>query len=879
MALVNTISLSDTSGTFDVGDVERITAQFNAEGVATDPTGTTFTYTTPSGIATTLTYGVDAAIVRTGTGAFRVDLTLTEAGVWYVHWEGTGIAAGAEDRTLFVQQSGSGMGSAPSGLIYSSFVVTVAAANSRGVARLMADYLCDGTNDEVQLQAALDSLSGSYGGTVLLCEGDYYTALKVTITKSYTTLRGAGFGSIIHASGLTGANVINSPSNAISIEGSADFCAVFDLHVNCEGTTQHGIVFNATDHNTVQRCLVKDTADANGAGIKAMGDGAGTPARYTLFSQNFLVNCCSAITLDFETQYSEIASNMVIEGKGSIGGGISCDKLSAATGTQYTNIHNNVVTAYSVGIAIVNTNNVTINNNNVTLLTGASRGIYIAGLNKTTVIGNLITGNTTGTGIDAVNADDCVIAANRLHTLNIGILFDGNALNDLVAVNYFSGVTTPVSGAGATIRYRDNIGLTTLDGKSTAAIIVAASNSRQDAKNLADYVCDGTNDHVEIQAALNAVSATLGGKVYLCAGDYYTTTKITITKPYTVLQGESTGAIIHSNAITGAHVVNSTGAALSIESPAHYSQIVDVQVDGSSSTDYGIAVNAVDFAVVRGCRVVNISVTSIKVLGSASGTPVRYAQIAYNAVTGSLFGIALPFETQHCNVGNNLIDSATTTGISIDKGTAATGTLYADIHDNIVIAVAAGIEILTGADNQVSNNTVLMGAAATKGLRIAGTSKSFVSSNLVQGTSNAGSGISLENADNDNVIANRIDGCNIGINIDGNSDVSFVQSNHVTNCTTPVQNASATTKARNNIGFVTEASGTATVANGTTSIAVTHGLGVTPALKDIRVTPTNNMGSATKFWISTPTSTQFTINVDANPGATTATFVWAAALY
>jgi hypothetical protein len=69
-------------------------------------------------------------------------------------------------------------------------------------------------------------------------------------------------------------------------------------------------------------------------------------------------------------------------------------------------------------------------------------------------------------------------------------------------------------------------------------------------------------------------------------------------------------------------------------------------------------------------------------------------------------------------------------------------------------------------------------------------------------------------------------------------------------------------------------SGTATVASGQTSIVVTHGYGATPVLQDITVTPTNNLGSAAKFWISTPTSTQFTINVNADPTGSGATFVW-----
>lgn len=85
---------------------------------------------------------------------------------------------------------------------------------------------------------------------------------------------------------------------------------------------------------------------------------------------------------------------------------------------------------------------------------------------------------------------------------------------------------------------------------------------------------------------------------------------------------------------------------------------------------------------------------------------------------------------------------------------------------------------------------------------------------------------------------------------------------------------------RNNRGYVTENSGTATIASGTTSIVVSHGLstgGVTTSAA-FQVTPTNSLGLAAKFWISAVTSTQFTINVNVDPGAATATFVWSASV-
>lgn len=69
-------------------------------------------------------------------------------------------------------------------------------------------------------------------------------------------------------------------------------------------------------------------------------------------------------------------------------------------------------------------------------------------------------------------------------------------------------------------------------------------------------------------------------------------------------------------------------------------------------------------------------------------------------------------------------------------------------------------------------------------------------------------------------------------------------------------------------------SGQATVANATTSVAVTHGCGFTPTLQQIHIT----LGTATTNAIGTPYitaigATTFQINC-ADPGASGATFGW-----
>ena len=65
------------------------------------------------------------------------------------------------------------------------------------------------------------------------------------------------------------------------------------------------------------------------------------------------------------------------------------------------------------------------------------------------------------------------------------------------------------------------VGLVPIVGalEATPNTIVAASDSSAADKASADYVCDGVNDHVEIQAALNALPSS-GGVVLLTSGTY-----------------------------------------------------------------------------------------------------------------------------------------------------------------------------------------------------------------------------------------------------------------------------------------------------------------------------------------------------------------------
>jgi hypothetical protein len=69
------------------------------------------------------------------------------------------------------------------------FTLVVAASDSPNSAG--ADYVCDGVDDQVEIQAAIDELEAHGGGTVDLRAGTFYVSQTILMQRQ-TTLRGAG---------------------------------------------------------------------------------------------------------------------------------------------------------------------------------------------------------------------------------------------------------------------------------------------------------------------------------------------------------------------------------------------------------------------------------------------------------------------------------------------------------------------------------------------------------------------------------------------------------------------------------------------------------------------------------------------------------------
>lgn len=257
-------------------------------------------------------------------------------------------------------------------------------------------------------------------------------------------------------------------------------------------------------------------------------------------------------------------------------------------------------------------------------------------------------------------------------------------------------------------------------------------------------------------------------------------------------------------------------------------------------------------------------------------------------------------------------ETCTTGGIYIDNcfnGRVIGAVLYDNLGDGIWLGTNAhGVQV---ADNWVgpSNRVGLV----THGIRLSHAYRCVVSGNIIAQVASGGMGIYLDStSDHNNVFGNNISPMGTSASGDGGKAIylydsaqyNFITQNLVEGTITEgfggtgspnnnlIQDNDITwggafagvggfnSKMRRNTGTaLTESTGTATIASGSTFVTVTHnakGLasGTPPAA--INVTPTNGLGSASKFWITGASNTVFTINVNVDPGASGATFQWEA---
>jgi len=227
-------------------------------------------------------------------------------------------------------------------------------------------------------------------------------------------------------------------------------------------------------------------------------------------------------------------------------------------------------------------------------------------------------------------------------------------------------------------------------GTGPATKLVAASDSDSDAKNRADYVCDGTSDETEINNALNALPSA-GGVVRLAEGTYTIDGAITIPASNVALVGSGSGTVIR--------VANNLNPAL----------LYMVRASGRN----------------------NVLVTNIQLDGNKA-----------NNATGTIYGIYFDSATTNSRVVDCWVHDMTKDGVLLSS---SDNNIVADNHsyDNDQM----GINLASSDSNIVVNNIV---KSNLSGIRLHTCENNTVKGNTCH--SNDRYGICLESADSHNSI-------------------------------------------------------------------------------------------------------------------------------
>jgi hypothetical protein len=90
--------------TYDKGDTVRLKAEFKVSSVLTDPTAVTLKVKDAAGTTSTYTYAL-AEITKSSVGVYYKDIAITDDGIWYYRFEGTGAVTAAGESQFEVRRS------------------------------------------------------------------------------------------------------------------------------------------------------------------------------------------------------------------------------------------------------------------------------------------------------------------------------------------------------------------------------------------------------------------------------------------------------------------------------------------------------------------------------------------------------------------------------------------------------------------------------------------------------------------------------------------------------------------------------------------------------------------------------------------------------
>ncbi len=228
-----------------------------------------------------------------------------------------------------------------------------------------------------------------------------------------------------------------------------------------------------------------------------------------------------------------------------------------------------------------------------------------------------------------------------------------------------------------------------------------------------DYLCDGTADDVQIQAAMDAAGA---GTVFIKKGTYNYSTDLIVKQKYLKIKGEAMGGTILNYSGTGSAIKKSGATGVGL---ADYLTVEDIEIKGANTTtDIGLNLSEISWASIKNIYIYQSGI-GIKLYGVC-----YFNTIIHPSIWGSKYGIHVDGNANenkfygggvesiqtagngiYCNTGdNNIFD-----GVSVESNTVTLIYLGPSSYQNKVMHCrmeGTGLGILIDTATAGSHNTL-----------------------------------------------------------------------------------------------------------------------------------------------------------------------------
>ncbi|MDD3915441.1 MAG: right-handed parallel beta-helix repeat-containing protein [Bacteroidales bacterium] len=185
----------------------------------------------------------------------------------------------------------------------------------------------------------------------------------------------------------------------------------------------------------------------------------------------------------------------------------------------------------------------------------------------------------------------------------------------------------------------------------SATLVIAASDSSAKGKAQADYVCDGINDHITINAAIatlpttgnvtipgsrEVLEANQGGNILLLEGSYQIAGAIDVSgRSNVTIEGIGPATVIYNTATDGSHAIQ----AINTGAPKNRVVVKNLTVVGNASSGDGIHLREINYQKVEDVYCLSNGGNGISIIGdteagAAENKIITNVQCLYNKLDG-----------------------------------------------------------------------------------------------------------------------------------------------------------------------------------------------------------------------------------------------------